>query len=381
MVSTGMDRVGDQEPDQAIKWVEANIDMRSPFEFIAIGIGPDVTRYCRRGVIIVAALLLVTIAATVSRDAVADDSIPLASTRIDFTPPEMGVSDLGKLQLRGALVLSSSDKRVGGISGLALSTDGREVLAISDRGWWLRGRIEYLGSEVSSIAISEIAPMLDQDGGESHVKIERDAEALSLVQKGKLGGSAYVSFEGRSRIELFDFSNNDLSARPVAVPIPDALRQLPRDQGIEALGFITNGPHAGSLIATTEQGLDADGNIVVSVFSGKAAFDFAIERYEDFTVTDLAVTDDGQVFTLERSTARKSLPSMALRRFRLENVMEQSQIRPELLFSGRLPSYNIDNMEALAIHDDAGERRITVMSDDNYNRKQRTIFLQFAIEP
>jgi hypothetical protein len=72
---------------------------------------------------------------------------------------------------------------------------------------------------------------------------------------------------------------------------------------------------------------------------------------------------------------------MALRRFRLENVMEKSQIKPELLFSGRLPFYNIDNMEALAIHDDAGERRITVMSDDNYSRAQRTIFLQFAIEP
>ncbi|HWL74669.1 MAG TPA: esterase-like activity of phytase family protein, partial [Burkholderiaceae bacterium] len=305
---------------------------------------------------------------------------PLASNRIDFTPPEKGVSDLGKLHFRGALVLSSSDERVGGISGLALSADGRELLAISDRGWWLRGRIEYRDSEVSGIAISEIAPMLDQDGGESHVKIERDAEALSLVQKGKLRGSAYVSFEGRSRIELFDFSNNGLSARPVAVAIPDALRRLPRDHGIEALGFITNGPHAGSLIATTEKGFDADGNIVASVFNGKTAFDFAIERYEDFTVTDLAVTDDGEVFTLERSDT-ESLPSMALRRFRLEDVMEQSKIRPELLFSGRRPFYNIDNMEALAVHDDAGERRITVMSDDNYVRAQRTIFLQFAIEP
>jgi len=335
----------------------------------------------RRAVVIVAAVLLAIITFMDSRKAVADDSIPITSDRIDFTLSETYVGDLGKLHLRGALVLSSSDERVGGISGLALSADGRELLAISDRGWWLRGRIEYQGPEVSAIAISEIAPMLDAHGGESHVKIERDAEALSLGQKGKLGGSAYVGFEGRSRIELFDFSTNDLSIRPVPVAIPDGLRHLPRNDGIEALGFITNGPHAGSFIAATEKRFDAHGNIVVSLFSDKAAFDFAIERHEDFTITDLAVADDGQVFTLERSAARRSSPSMALRRFRLDNVMEHSQIKPELLFSGRLPFYNIDNMEALAIHDDAGERRITVISDDNYSPAQRTIFLQFAIEP
>jgi hypothetical protein len=339
------------------------------------------TRYYRCAAIISAALLLDITAAAISREAAADQSIPLVSTRIDFTPPEKGIRDLGKLHLRGALVLSSSDDRVGGISGLALSANGRELLAISDRGWWLRGRIEYRESVVSDITIEEIAPMLDQDGRESHVKIERDAEALSLVQKGKLGGSAYVGFEGRSRIELFDFSNNDLSARPVDVPIPNALRQLPRNNGIEALGFIPHGPHAGSLIVTTEKGFDANRNIVATVVNSKTAFKFAIERFEDFTVTDLAVTDDGQVFTLERSRDPKSLPSMALRRFQIDDVKAQSQIKPELLFSGRLPFYAIDNMEALAIHDIGDERRITVISDDNFSPEQRTIFLQFAIAP
>lgn len=47
------------------------------------------------------------------------------------------------------------------------------------------------------------------------------------------------------------------------------------------------------------------------------------------------------------------------------------------------PSYEIDNMEALAItRNEKGETIFTLLSDNNFNGFQRTILLRFAwIEP
>jgi hypothetical protein len=42
----------------------------------------------------------------------------------------------------------------------------------------------------------------------------------------------------------------------------------------------------------------------------------------------------------------------------------------------------IDNMEGLAVHRDAQGRTIlTLISDDNYSILQRTLLLEFALEP
>ena len=50
------------------------------------------------------------------------------------------------------------------------------------------------------------------------------------------------------------------------------------------------------------------------------------------------------------------------------------------LFQGD-SSYEIDNMEGLAVHKDAaGETVLSIISDDNFNAfLQRTVFLQFTL--
>jgi hypothetical protein len=43
-------------------------------------------------------------------------------------------------------------------------------------------------------------------------------------------------------------------------------------------------------------------------------------------------------------------------------------------------SFQIDNMEGLSVHRNAaGEIILTLVSDDNYSRLQRTLLLQFAL--
>ena len=107
---------------------------------------------------------------------------------------------------------------------------------------------------------------------------------------------------------------------------------------------------------------------------------FSVQRFEDYSITDLAVLPDGAILTLERSFSRTSLPGMAIRRFSSAMIAAGATIEPELLFAGRFPFYAIDNMEGIAVCARDGETRLTVLSDNNFNTSlQRTLLLQFAL--
>ena len=70
----------------------------------------------------------------------------------------------GLLEFRGGLVLRSSYRNFGGISAIRVAADGARFIALSDKGWWLRGRIVYEGARPSAIADAEMAPILGADG-------------------------------------------------------------------------------------------------------------------------------------------------------------------------------------------------------------------------
>src|SRR5690606_16978362 len=118
-------------------------------------------RAARRFICLIAAL---SMAAAAGRAAVA------AAITIDATPipafdnRDPGRVRFGALEFRGGLVLTSTDRRFGGLSGLWLSADGQRLLAVSDRGDWLSGRIVYEDGRVAAIADAEMAPMRAADG-------------------------------------------------------------------------------------------------------------------------------------------------------------------------------------------------------------------------
>src|SRR5688500_3401585 len=71
------------------------------------------------------------------------NNIQLTSTPVNFARVSLGSERLGKLAFRGGIMLASDDERFGGFSGLAVSSDGRSLLAISDDGWWLKADLTY----------------------------------------------------------------------------------------------------------------------------------------------------------------------------------------------------------------------------------------------
>ncbi|HEY7766488.1 MAG TPA: esterase-like activity of phytase family protein [Aestuariivirgaceae bacterium] len=329
---------------------------------------------------VIVIVLLAILAVTWPSQAQMTSKISIDAKPANFARLSFGSPPSGQLEFRGGLLLSSTDERFGGFSGLAFSADGTALLAVSDEGWWLRADVEYHNDRPAALANAVLAPLLAKDGRRPKSKRNRDAEAIALDRSGEIDGEVYVGFESRARLEKFDMRRHGLAAKPLRLHVPASLAKGPYNRQFEALGKLTHGPWRGSLIALSERNLDREGNIRGWVIAGETSHGFSIKRLEDYDITDLAVMPDGSIVTLERSYVTGGLPGMALRRFPQAAPKPGAVVTPALLFSGRQPFYLIDNMEGIAVHRWKDELRITVLSDDNYNRgAQRTVLFQFAL--
>jgi hypothetical protein len=105
-----------------------------------------------------------------------------------------------------------------------------------------------------------------------------------------------------------------------------------------------------------------------------------VKRGDDFDVTDATLTPDGKLILLERHFSLARGPAMRIRRIDLAAIKPGAVVDGEILLTADF-GYEIDNMEAISAHRNAGgETILTVMSDDNFNPLlQRTILLRFAI--
>jgi hypothetical protein len=289
----------------------------------------------------------------------------------------------GGLEWRGGIELSSDDERFGGLSSLELSLDGTGLLAVSDRGFWLKADIRYTDGHLSGLDKTVMAPILSSDGKPNKGKIRSDAEALAGWEPGKIDGKMIVGFESRTRAGLYDLGKNGFKARFRDLKLPRSAVKGPLNQELEAIGRFVKGPLAGSIIAISELNKDENGDIRAFVWSGgRKAFGFSIKQFEDYAITDLAILPDGDILTIERSFSSTTLPGMAIRRIRTQEILANGAVSPRLIFSGRMPFYRIDNMEGIAVSELNGETRVTVISDNNYRPEyQRTLLLQFALKP
>jgi hypothetical protein len=288
----------------------------------------------------------------------------------------------GGLEWRGGMELASTDERFGGLSSLELSRDGTKLLAVSDRGFWLSANLLYTDGHLSGVDNAAMAPILAANGKPNKGKMRSDAEALAGWEPGKIDGKVIVGFESRARAGLFEFGKNGFKARFRELKLPRAVADGPSNQELESIGRFATGPLAGSIIAISEMNKDGNGDIRAFVWGGsRKAFEFSVKQFEDYAITDLAILPDGDILTIERSFGSASLPGVAIRRIRTEDILANGAVSPSLVFSGRMPFYRIDNMEGIAVSELNGETRVTVISDNNYRPEfQRTLLLQFALK-
>jgi hypothetical protein len=304
--------------------------------------------------------------------AIALASQPIASFEI-FNPTRR---QFGALDFRGGLVLRSAFRHFGGFSGMRVAADGAHFIAVSDKGWWLRGRILYDHGRPSAIEDAEMAPMLGADDRPLAARGWYDAE--SLAQDG--GGMLYVGFERVHQIVRFDYPKEGLLARGHPISLPGAVRSLPRNKGLEALVFVPDGlALAGALVAISERGLDKAGNINAFLIGGPRPGGFAVKRTADYDVSDGALLPAGDLLLLERKFNWTNGLATRIRRIAIADITPGALVDGPILWEADLRS-EIDNMEGISIHRSAGgEIVLTLISDDNFSLLQRTLLLQFAL--
>ena len=281
----------------------------------------------------------------------------------------------GLLEFHGGLALRSSNKNFGGLSAIRVASDGEHFIGLSDRGWWLRGRIVYDGTQPIAIADAEMAPILGADGRPLAARGWYDTESLA-----EDGGTLYVGIERVHQIARFNYGKDGLLARGEPIAVPPALRALPANKGLEALVFVPKGfGLAGTLIAISERGLDKAGNILAFLIGGRSPGSFAVKRSADYDISDAALLPGGDVLLLERKFSWTSGLSVRMRRVALGDVKPGAVVDGPTLFEADL-GYEIDNMEGLSVHRGAGgETVLTLISDDNFSVLQRTLLLQFTL--
>ncbi len=321
----------------------------------------------------IAAILLVATFATaaLAQEPAAPTPIAVFSQTVPLDPRDPAARQSGELDYRGGIALRSTDPRFGGFSGIHVSSDGATLLAISDRGAWLRLRLTYdKGGRLAGAARGEMGALIGEDGkpltGE-----QRDAEALAVLPDGDM----LVAFERKHRILHYPEASPPFSKPPLLFPAPPGLEEAPSNGGLEALVHVGRG----FLVGIAERMTAGGGALAAWVGRGGVWEPFGYIRKPGFRATAAGLLPAGDLLVIEQ---RYSAASGSVARF---VRVPRNAIAPRRRVEGRLlaelaPPLTTENFEGVAIRRGTGaEALIYVMSDDNYNPLQRTLLMMFAV--
>jgi len=286
----------------------------------------------------------------------------------------------GKLEWLGGLVLSSSVPEFGGWSGLLLDATGKSLIAVSDAASWLTAELDQDddGRPVR-LRSARLGPILGTNGKPLTRRRDIDAESIRFAGPPSSRGEAFIGFESNHRIAVAETGPNGVAAPKRFIASPPGAKRMTRNEGFEALAVLQAGPFAGSLVAFSERLPDPQGRHTGWIWvKGKPAV-LKLANSDDFSVTDAVGLKDGGLLVLERRFRILDGVRMRLRHIAAEDIGPGAALDGEVLLAAD-QSREIDNMEALAVHErPGGETVLTLLSDNNFNPLlQRTLLLRFV---
>lgn len=305
-------------------------------------------------------------------------AVEVSAEYVALYPEEAQRLDLGALDYRGGLVLTSEDERFGGFSAIEVSADGTRLLAISDSGYWMTASLAYEAGGLSGVSDVRMADMLGA-AGEVLEGDHEDAEGLADLGEGRYA----VSFERDHRVLAYDIGSNWSGiegALPSPLPGPPGIERLRNNAGIEGMA---PGPNGSIWMAVEDPIIDGRPHTFWQIHTGGGidlSYNLAAER--GFGLTGIATDTDGSLIVVERFYAQGVGNRIRIVRVTPQAIEDAraagSVIQPDLL-AEFTPDITVDNIEGAALATVEGERRLFLISDDNYNPAQRTLLLSFAI--
>ena len=118
-----------------------------------------------------------------------------------------------------------------------------------------------MGKSPGSITEAEIAPVIGPDNRHA---ARWDTESIALD-----GNRLYLGVEGLDRIICYTTDRVKFPAYKDAILFPPGVKDLPPNQGLEALEYIPGSKLSGGILAAfSEKGLDENGNLLAYLIEG-----------------------------------------------------------------------------------------------------------------
>jgi hypothetical protein len=281
----------------------------------------------------------------------------------------LGRDRVGRLRFLGAVRLASDHKSFGGISALLWEPECQRLLAVTDAGNWLVLAPAEAGGRLTGVEAAWLAPLLDDAGEPATRKRLADAEALS---RDPARGDTIVWFEGDHRGQRYSGVSacrpESLARAATEILRPEAIRSWPLNGGIEAAVHTPQG-----LFLFSEEAPDAPGRRQVVRIPGMPT---SYPTAEDFVATDAVDAGAAGLLVLSRRfSPERGVAAMLFQATPMGqgfDFLELARFRSPLL---------VDNMEGLAVRQEAGRTIVYLASDNNFNPLQETLLMKFELLP
>lgn len=272
-----------------------------------------------------------------------------------------GQTVAAETKLLSSTIWNSQDPDFGGFSGLHLSDDGQQLVALGDREVLIatatitrdNGQITKIGPPtLTRIPLPNTTP----NAGFA------DSEGLAIANDGTI----FISTEG-PRHSLYAL-NGLPDSTPIKLPQhPD----FPKLQGNSSLEALAIGPDRALYTIPERSGRATRPFPVYRLKDGIWDIPFRIARRGNHLVVGADIGPDNRLYVLERHFTGIGFQSR-VRRFDLDGTNEKTILDT---ING-----THDNLEGISVWRDAeNQLRITMISDDNFRFFQRTEIVEYQI--
>ncbi|MGD9124513.1 MAG: esterase-like activity of phytase family protein [Desulfarculaceae bacterium] len=298
-------------------------------------------------------------------------SITIKAMAVPLNPEDQSQRQVGALLYRGGIRLRCSVPGFGGFSGLLISPQGKKLLAVSDRGYWLSARLDHLaGGELTGLSHARLGRLQNPAGRFPAGRNMRDAESLAISP----AGDVVVAFEGRHRLWLYPTAAEPLEQRPNPLPLPAWLESAPFNQGVEALTYLKDG----RLLAMAED--HGNQGYTQGAVRGQNWRRLQYKTSDGFKPTAADALPGGGVVVLERRYRFPGQWGARLAVLARNQIYPGAKMVPQVLATLE-PPLTLDNFEGLAVcSGPQGRTLIYLISDDNYSGLQDTLLLEFELK-
>ncbi len=299
-------------------------------------------------------------------------SADVVSKPVSLCPPNKNVQQIGRLAYRGGVVLTWPGRTFGGWSDLAITQQGQNLLAISDEGHWLSARLNWSNAGLTALHDGRLGVLPGED---CPGKLACDSESFALMPDGWL-----VGFERKDRLRLFAYTDPPFAQAARAFALPPGLHGGGND-GLETLAGLPDG----RLLAIAEGPETGDPHGVAAwIWQAGAWKETEYPTVPWFRPTGASWLEPDpmggdRVVVVERYW-RLGQSRSRIVQLRVPPAKEALPVSLQVQELAQLAEpESVDNFEGITAWEQGGERRIALLSDDNFQGSQRTLLMTFAV--